>query len=158
MNDDDDVLIKMNFKKVDLNSKFKDKYFTLDENMNASKEEETTKTVSKIDEEIYPMYIPEKTKLTSKETVNLDKGQRIIMTFEGENPFMLVQQTASVSDDSIISVDGSPYQMATAVASVSDNMVSWINNGIEYYVVSDSLSEEELVNVASSVAVLPASK
>lgn len=159
LNDEEDVLIKMTFKKVDFNSKFKDKYFTLDENMKTSTEEETTKTVSKIDEEIYPMYIPKNTKLTKKETVSLDKGERVIMTFEGDSPFMLVQQTASINnDDSIISVDGSPYQMASAVAAISDNMVSWVSNGIEYYVVADDMSEEELVNVASSVAVLPASK
>ena len=67
------------------------------------------------------------------------------MTFEGENPFMLVEQTASVvSDDSVISIDGDPYQMATGVAAISDNMVSWISNGIEYYVVGNNLSDKEL--------------
>ena len=159
MNDDDDVLIKMTFKKVDFDAKFKDKYFSLDNNMQTAKVEEEVNTVSKIDEEIYPMYIPENTKLSDKETVNLDDGQRIIMTFEGDNPFMLVQQTASVSDDaSIVSVLGDPVQLATGVAAVSDNMVSWIDNGIEYYVVADNMSESELLSVASSVSVLPVSK
>ena len=159
MNDDDDVLIKMTFKKVDFDAKFKDKYFSLDNNMQTAKVEEEVNTVSKIDEEIYPMYIPENTKLSDKETVNLDDGQRIIMTFEGDNPFMLVQQTASVSDDaSIVSVHGDPVQLATGVAAVSDNMVSWIDNGIEYYVVADNMSESELLSVASSVSVLPVSK
>ena len=158
MNEDDDVLIKMTFKKVDFDAKFKDKYFSLDNNMQTAKVEEVN-TVSKIDEEIYPMYIPENTKLSDKETVNLDDGQRIIMTFEGDNPFMLVQQTASVSDDaSIVSVLGDPVQLATGVAAVSDNMVSWIDNGIEYYVVADNMSESELLSVASSVSVLPVSK
>lgn len=159
MNEDDDVLIKMTFKKVDFDAKFKDKYFSLDNNMQTAKVEEEVNTVSKIDEEIYPMYIPENTKLSDKETVNLDDGQRIIMTFEGDNPFMLVQQTASVSDDaSIVSVLGDPVQLATGVAAVSDNMVSWIDNGIEYYVVADNMSESELLSVASSVSVLPVSK
>ena len=158
MNDEDDVLIKMTFKKVDFNSKHKNNYFALDENMKTSKDEKQTKTVSKIDEEIYPMYIPDNTKLAKKETVNLDKGQRVIMTFEGESPFMLVQQTATITDDAVISLDGNPYQMATSVAAISDNMVSWISDGIEYYVVSNDMSEEELVTVASSVAVIPQSK
>ncbi len=149
----------MTFKKVDFKAEFKDKYFSLDENMKVSKTEETTNTVSKIDEEIYPMYIPENTKLADKEVVDLDDGQRIIMTFEGDNPFMLVQQTASISDDlAIVSVMGEPYQMATSVAAVSDNMVSWISNGIEYYVVADNMSESELLSVANSISVLPVSK
>ena len=158
MNDEDDVLISMNFKKLNMNPKFNKKYFTLDENMKVSKEIGDAKTVSKIDEEIYPMFIPNNTKLSNKETVSLDNGERVIMTFDGDNPFMVVQQTVSVSDDSVVSIDGNPYLLASGVASISDNMVSWINNGIEYYVVSDNLSEEELVTVANSMSVIPASK
>ena len=159
LNEDDDVLIKMTFNKVDLNAKFKDKYFSLDENMKVSKTEDSFEPVSKIDEEIYPMYIPENTSLTDKETVSLYNGERVIMTFEGDNPFMFVQQTASLSDEeTILSVMGEPCQMATGVAAVSDNMVSWISNGIEYYVVADNMSESELLSVANSVSVLPVSK
>lgn len=159
LNEDEDVLIKMDFKKVDMKANFKDNKFNLDSNMKVSKNMDEVKTVSKIDEEIYPMYIPKNTKLTNKETVSLDKGERVIMTFEGESPFMLVEQTASVvSDDSVISVDGNPYQMATGIAAVSENMVSWTSNGIEYYVVANDLSEKELISVASSVAVIPTSK
>ena len=159
LNESEDVLINMSFKTVDLKAKFKDKYFSLDENMKASVTLGETETVSKIDEDIYPMYIPENTSLADKETVDLDNGQRVIMTFEGDNPFMLVEQTASVSDEvAIVSVLGEPYQMATGVAAVSDNMISWINNGIEYYVVADNMSESELLSVANSVSVLPVSK
>ena len=159
LNEEDEVLIKMTFKKVDFNAEFKDKYFSLDENMSVAKTEEGTETVSEIDEEIYPMYIPENTSLADKETVSLDNGERVVMTFEGDSPFMLVEQTASVSDElAIVSVYGEPYQMATSVAAVSDNMVSWISNGIEYYVVADNMSESELLNVANSISVLPVSK
>ena len=151
LNEEDEVLIKMTFKKVDFNAEFKDKYFSLDENMSVAKTEEGTETVSEIDEEIYPMYIPENTSLADKETVSLDNGERVIMTFEGDSPFMLVELA-------IVSVYGEPYQMATSVAAVSDNMVSWISNGIEYYVVADNMSESELLNVANSISVLPVSK
>ena len=159
LNDNEDVLINMTFKKVDLKAEFKNNYFSLDNNMKVSKTDESVDTVSKIEEDVYPMYIPENTKLTDKEVVELDGGERVIMTFEGDNPFMLVQQTASVSDDlAIVSVMGDPYQMATSVAAVSDNMVSWISNGIEYYVVADNMNENELLSVANSISVLPVSK
>ena len=159
LNEDDEALIKMTFKKVDLKAEFKDDYFSLDNNMKTAATSSETETVSKIDGDIYPMYIPENTQLADKETVDLENGQRVIMTFEGDNPFMLTFQTASVSDDlAIVSVYGEPYQMATSVAAVSDNMVSWISNGIEYYVVADNMSESELLNVANSISVLPVSK
>jgi len=105
------------------------------------------------------MYIPENTALTNKEVVELDKGERVIMTFEGDNPFMFVQQTALPEDElAIVSVYGEPYQLATSVAAVSDNMISWVANGIEYYVVSDNMSTEDLLSVASSVSTMPVSK
>ncbi len=159
LNDEDDVLIKMTFDKVNFNAKFKDSYFTLDENMEVSESEDISKSVSKIDEEIFPMYIPKNTKLAGKEVIDLDKGQRVIMTFEGDSPFMLIEQTASIfQDDSVVSIDGDPLQMAMGVGTISDNMVSWISGGIEYYVVANDMSNDELVSVANSISVLPASK
>ena len=127
--------------------------------MKMSRTENETKTVSKIEEDIYPMFIPENTKLLSKDVVDVDGGQRVIMSFEGDNPFMFVQQTAVPEDElAIVSVYGDPYLLAASVAAVSDNMITWVSNGIEYYVVSDNMSEEELINVASSVATMPVSK
>lgn len=159
LNDEDDVLIKMTFNKINWNFKFKDKYFTLDENMEVSIGEDSSELVSKIEEEIFPMYIPANTKLTSKETIDLDNGERVIMTFEGDSPFMLIEQTASISkNDSVVSIDGDPLQMAMGVGTISDNMVSWISGGIEYYVVANDMSDEELISVANSIAVLPTSK
>ena len=83
----------------------------------------------------------------------------MIMTFEGDNPFMLVEQPATTEKDlEIVSVYGEPYQLATSVAALSDNMITWVANGIEYYVVSENMSENQLIAVASSVATLPVSK
>ena len=159
LNNNNDVLIKMTFGKVDLDAKFKDNHFSLDDNMTAAKTEEEVATVSEIDGEIYPMYVPEGTSLSSREVVDLDKGERVIMTYEGDNPFMVIEQTATATDEhSVVSVYGDLAPLATSVAAISDNMISWVNNGIEYYVISDDMSSSELMSVASSVSVVPVSK
>ena len=159
MNKNNDVLIKMTFDGVKFNPKFKRKYCELEENMNASLTEETTESVGKIDEDIYPMYIPENTKLSSRDVINTKDGQRVIMSYEGDNSFMFVQETAKKEDEpSIVSVYGDPCQIASSVAAVSQNMITWVSNGIEYYVVSDNMSEEDLLSVASSVGTMPVSK
>ena len=159
LNNEEDVLIKMTFKQIKINSKFKKNYFELEENMRVSKNEEQTEAVSQIHDDIYPLYIPENTKLANKEDVNIDGGHRVIMTFEGDNPFMLVEQPATTEKDlEIVSVYGDLYQLATRVAALSDNMITWVANGIEYYVVSENMSENQLIAVASSVATLPVSK
>ena len=45
MNENNDVMIKMTFTKVKWNPSLKDNYFELENNMNVSTEEETTKEV-----------------------------------------------------------------------------------------------------------------
>jgi len=159
-NETGDTLIKMEITKLDMKAKFDDKYFNLNESMKTAKTNmEKTAAVSSIETETYPLYVPLGTELTNTEKINIDGGERVIMTFEGESPFMLVQELTSSSEDmEIVSVYGEPYILPTGIATVSDNMISWVNSNVEYYVVADNMSEEELMTVASSIAVLPASK
>ncbi len=160
-------MITMNFKKIDLNSKFNDDYFELksiidinepkDEENNEQKEE--TKGTASIEDVIYPMYLPANTYLTNKETVNKDDGERLILTFEGDNPFMLIEETVSYEKEHlIVPTYGDLELMASTVAIVNDNSVNWIDNNVEYYVVSDTLSKSELLEIANSISVLPVSK
>ena len=159
MNNKNDVLIRMTFNGVKFNPKFKKKYFELEENMNVSLMEETSKSASKIEEDIYPMYIPLNTKLSSRDVIDTDLGQRVIMSYEGDTSFMFVEEAAKKADDlEIVSVYGDPCQIASGIAAISDNMITWVANGNTYYIVSDDMSEEELVSVASSVGTMPVSK
>ena len=191
MDSDGNAQITMKFKKIDLNSKFKDNYFDLKEiidtkendsnNINSDNEEKNTDTnenkntnentnnnqevnvkteeTSSIEDVIYPMYIPDNTYLASKEKVNKENGERLILTFDGDNPFMLIEETVTYEDEHlIVPTYGELEMMASTVAIVNDNSVSWIDNNIEYYVVSDKLSKSELLDIARSVSVLPVSK
>ena len=190
----------MNYKKIDLNSKFKDSYFDLKEiidvreetpnsaedknnntntnentntntntntnentntntNENTKTEEKKAENTSKIEDVIYPMYIPTNTYLSNKEKVSKDSGERLILTFDGDNPFMLIEETiAKEKEHLIVPTYGELELMASTVAIVNDNSVNWIDNNIEYYVVSDKLSKQELLNIARSISVLPVSK
>ena len=180
--------ISMNYKKIDLNSKFKDSYFDLKEiidvreetpnsaenknnntntnentntntNENPKTEENKAENTSKIEDVIYPMYIPTNTYLSNKEKVSKDSGERLILTFDGDNPFMLIEETiAKEKEHLIVPTYGELELMASTVAIVNDNSVNWIDNNIEYYVVSDKLSKQELLNIARSISVLPVSK
>lgn len=154
----DNVRMKMKFKEIDMNANVDEKVFSLEANM-ASSNISKTETVSKIDDIIYPMYLPVNTHLSSQDTVSTTDGERIILTFDGENPFMLVQETASIPDTlTTILVDGEPELFIDTVGVVSDSSVTWVSNGIEYYVVSDKLDKTELLEVAKSVSVMPVGK
>lgn len=129
------------------------------ENKNEDKKSSETKQTSSIEDVIYPMYIPANTHLSNKEKVSKDDGERLILTFDGDNPFMLIEETVTYEKEHlIVPTYGELEVMASTVAIVNDNSVNWIDNNIEYYVVSDKLSKSELLNIARSISVLPVSK
>ena len=129
------------------------------ENNNEDKKSSETKQTSSIEDVIYPMYIPTNTYLSNKEKVSKDDGERLILTFDGDNPFMLIEETVTYEKEHlIVPTYGELEVMASTVAIVNDNSVNWIDNNIEYYVVSDKLSKSELLNIARSISVLPVSK
>ena len=168
---DGNAQITMKFNKIDLKSKFNDNYFDLKEIIDV-KEDNTsgdkdindntnteTKTTSSIEDVIYPMYLPINTYLTHSERVTKDNGERLILTFDGDNPFMLIEETLSYEENHlIVPTYGELELMASTVAIVNDNSVNWIDNNMEYYVVSDKLSKSELLEIARSISVLPVSK
>ena len=179
IDNDGNAQITMNFDKIDLNSKFTDDYFDLktiidvkeedngttennngNDNSNSTNTNNTeTKTTSSIEDVIYPMYLPVNTYLTNTEKVNKDNGERLILTFDGDNPFMLIEETLSYEKDHlIVPTYGELELMASTVAIVNENSVNWIDNNMEYYVVSDKLSKSELLEIARSISVLPVSK
>lgn len=152
-------LITMNYKKIDYNPTFKKNYFSLDRVKETSKEETKVKQVSSIDDSIYPLALPVGTKLSTEEKVSKDNGERVILTFEGEKPFLLVEETASVFDEfTIIPTSGDPYILQDSIGVLGTNSLNWTTGGIEYYIVSDVLNQNELIEIASSISSLPTMK
>jgi hypothetical protein len=120
---------------------------------------EDTKITSNLEDTIYPLLLPTGTTLASEEKIKTTNGERILMTFEGEKPFLLVEETVSKeSDFTVIPTNGVPFQLMDVLGIKTDNSLSWISNGIEYYLVSDVLNSSELIDIAQSIYVLPTSK
>ena len=53
---------------------------------------------------------------------------------------------------------GEPELMHDSVATISNNSITWVSNGIEYYMTSDTLETSVLIDIARSISVLPVSK
>ena len=118
-----------------------------------------TKETATLDDIIYPMYLPVNTYLTSQEKVATEDGERLILTFTGDSSFTLVEETVSYSSrPEIIPTYGDVELIGNSLAVINDNSANWFDNGIEYYVVSDVMSTEELLQVVRSISVLPVSK
>ncbi len=156
LNDKDEMQMRMTFNSIDYNATYDENYFTLQGNM---KNVETETTSSTLDSIIYPMYIPENTQLSAQEKIAIENGERIILTFSGDSPFTIVQENARVAEEMLtIPMYGEPYIITDTVGALSDNSITWISNGIEFYVVSDKLNSEQLLEVANSINVTTVSK
>lgn len=159
LNDSNVVEMTMSFDKLNDNPKFSDNYFDLDSIISNIEVEEKNEKTSSIDNVIYPLYVPTGTVLTHEEKVEKDDGERIILTFDGEKPFLLVEETASIDKDfSIIPIFGEPYFLNDTVGAVTDNSLNWTSGGIEYYLVSDVMGKTELIEIANSISAIPIMK
>lgn len=156
---DNNAQIKVIFKSFDLKAKFKKNYFILEENMNMATDDDQIENTGVLDEAVYPTYLPEGTYLDTEKTVDLDSGSRIILTFAGDESFMLVEETLAKSDDiEIVPTSGDLDMVLGTIAIVDDTSVSWQNDGVSYYLVSSTMSSKELVEVAKSMSAIPISK
>lgn len=151
---DNNVQISMKYNKIDLNSKFKDDYFELDELID--EDEVESKETATLDDIIYPMYLPVNTYLSSQESVNTASGKRLILTFDGDSPFTLIEEVAITDEEhEIIPTYGEIELLGDSIAVVNDNSINWISNGIEYFVVSNVMDSNELLEIAKSISVIP---
>lgn len=118
-----------------------------------------TKETATIDDIIYPMYLPTNTYLTSTERVATEDGERLILTFTGDSSFVLMEEVAKYSNKpEIIPTYGDVELIGSSLAVINDNSANWFDNGIEYYIVSDVMKTDELLQVVKSISVLPVSK
>lgn len=156
LTDNDVPKMTLHVTDIDYSPNFKKKYFDLEDIMSTIHIEEEIRQTTSIDDIIYPLVLPEGTKLKSEEKIAKSDGERVILTFEGEKPFLLVEETVKAEDDlTIIPTIGDPYMFMDTIGAISSNSLTWTSSNMEYYLVSDVMSQDELVEIAASINVLP---
>lgn len=155
---DDTIKMEMKFSKINYSPTFDSDYFELNNVMKTFDDSEVFYG-TELDDSIFPLFVPSGTRLVNTEAVNTDNGKRIIMTFDGDKPFLLVEETANIQDDfAIIPTYGEPYLLMDTYGVMTDNSLSWSSSGIDYYLVSDVMGKDELIEVAQSITSVPALK
>ncbi|WP_096186803.1 LolA family protein [Evansella halocellulosilytica] len=158
------VLVEVDFTNFEMNATFNEGDFDMDRNMSAAHMEADVPTLAEeeVDEEepftvFYPMFSPDGTDLERFEEVETENGKRVVLSYEGEQPFTLVQQRSRVVEAStpVEIVRGEPFDIGFtygALTKEGDTLtVSWSYNGTDFFLASKHLSEEELASIASSV-------
>ncbi len=124
-----------------------------------SSSEKKTETTASIRDVVYPMYLPNNTYLVHQEKVTTEDGERLILTFGGDQSFVLVEEVSSLQDENVVIPVLGEFDFLTDVIGIIGNQsLSWNSNGIDYYLASDVIETSELLDIARSISVLPVSK
>ncbi len=151
--DNGSIVINMIFNKIKYNKYIANSNFKLDNNLSIK---ETFESSSEV-QSVYPLDIPSGTHLSNED--KSEDGKSVIMTFDGDKPFTLVEEVLEVSPkETVIPTFGEPVYLQDGYGTVSDNSVYFTSGKNSYYLVSDSLNKDELVSVASSINAVPTMK
>ena len=148
---DGKVKITVNYTSIDFKPTFKDDYFKLESliDKECCKDKETS---ALMDDIVYPLYLPSNTYLSTKDTVNTESGNRVILTFTGDSPFTLIEEkTVANSEFEIIPVYGEPLMLSETMGALSSNSLYFTSNNVDFYLSSDKLSGNELLTIAESI-------
>lgn len=174
------VLVEVEFEDFELNASFAEDDFDMDRNMTGAQIQMDVPTMTndndngndnEVDEPgepsenteiedfavFYPMYEPQGTRFSHSENVETDSGKRVVLTYDGEDPFTLIQQQSRVSKENLplkLS-EGEPVDLGFTFGVISkegeNQSISWSYRGTDFFLISNSLDEQELSAVARSV-------
>ncbi len=164
-NNNDEVCITVTFSDINYNANLKEEDFVLEDYIDQELCDESCKTeegecetdcdsttTGSLDDIIYPLYVPSNTTLTSSEEINTDESERVILTFSGEKNFVLIEEiTQKNTEHEIIPINGNPLLLNDTIGAISTNSMYFTRNNIDYYLISNDLTNEEMVNVALSL-------
>lgn len=165
--DNDDILsISVKFKSIDYKAGLDKEEFNIDKVMESecinsedgsdevNGEIEESEETTKLEDIIYPLYIPADTYLKDKETINTENGERVILTFNGAKNFVLIEESSYVNSEfETVPVYGDPLMITDTIGVVSSNSLSWSDNEVNYYLASNDMSTDEILTIANSLNV-----
>lgn len=153
MDTDKNALVKVEFSSMKFNVNFDKKEFDMQKNLTGAQLEiPVMKELGNEDFSVkYPADFPN-IDLIDENEIKTENGKRVILTYEGEKSFTLVQEKAVAKPvSSLTTVKGDPVDLGFTIGALSNNTISWTYQGVEYMLASNDLTEEEMVMIARSV-------
>ena len=157
MNQDLKELVQLNFEKFEWNPSFNKEDFAVERNMTAA-HLENIPALSEMEESssftpLYPMYEPAGTTFLESKTIQTEEGEKVVITYTGDYHFTLIEQKAKVVPASapMNLRTGEPVDLGFTVGVLTNDALMWTHDGIDYYLASEDLPEEEMISVARSV-------
>jgi outer membrane lipoprotein-sorting protein len=157
MDQDQKELVRLDFSNVKFNAKFDKNAFDMETNMSSAQFE--IPTFSGSDEEfeaMYPTYTANLNLVNEREVALGKDDSKVVLNYadeESDKSFTLMQQkNQSVETAARLTMpNGEPVELGFAVGAMTEQSVTWNYEGVDYFLASNNLSQEELMAIARSV-------
>lgn len=125
-----------------------------DEEKDSDSEDDSTDTGGEASIQTqYPTIEWEGVVLKEEKVMKTADGERIFMAYEGEKKFTLVQERSlPVNGELPVSVEGDPVDLGFTVAALTEHSIRWESGGQSFFLASDNLTTDEMIEVAMSMA------
>ncbi|MBU6082011.1 LolA family protein [Allobacillus halotolerans] len=155
-NAENESIVEVTFNSFDFDVAIEDEEFDTDQNL--AEGAVSVPTMAELEEKdlevYYPVNLPAGTEFAGEEVMEFDYGERVLSTFEGEKSFTLIQEVyESYPTDLSVPVyaDGELVDLGKSVGHLANGTLEWEQDGMRFVVASESLTVDELVEVAQSV-------
>jgi len=152
LNEAGEEQLLITFSKIDLGTQHKEEEFAVEKF--AEQNSNTTGAIETQEFQVhYPVLQWEGTTLMDEKKIVEDGTERVILTFEGEKSFTLMEQPIVYDEESTVPAfaPGDPADLGFTIGAITDNSISWEQNGVSFFLATNNLSREEMIEVASSV-------
>ena len=157
---DYNLVVEVMFEPFELNIEFDEGYFDVDANLTSQLFSLPVSTMEEqMDQTDFSIRYPTVTynsQLTDTSEFEIEDGRRVVLTYQGNRDFTIVQEAKTsemVAYRQPESALGEPVLVGSTIGALTDHLLSWSENGIDYYLASDTLSVDEMIEVAQSLAV-----
>lgn len=155
LNEAQEEQLLITFKNIDLGMQHKESEYAVEKFTDDSEDKSTASAEAEPREfeTYYPVLDWDSTKLVDEKTVLENDIERKILTFEGDKSFTLVQQPIVYDEESTLPVfaPGDPADLGFTIGAITDNSISWERDGVSFFIASNNLTKEEMMEVAASV-------
>ncbi|WP_107925470.1 LolA family protein [Lysinibacillus parviboronicapiens] len=102
----------------------------------------------------YPVVNFENTTMVDEQAMNDGGMERVILTFEGDKAYTVMQQPATKETSMLpVTSPGDPVDLGFTIGAITDTSISWEKDGVAFFVASSKLTREEMIEVASSMTI-----
>lgn len=157
MDPDRKALVTVEFSNANFDATFEKQDFDMAKNMTGAQME--VPVMADVEDKEFTVKYPtaeiSNVELSGEKAVETEDGKRVVLTYEGEKSFTIIQEKATVVPTSMeaTTVSGEPVDLGFTIGALTANSLTWTFQGVDYTIASNDLTEEEMLTLARSVEV-----